>query len=82
MSKIKGKLLKVLPKKGDPNKEKFNLWQYFKESKEELKKVAWPTRKATWRNTWIVIGFSLFLAVFLGVLDFAFNYALEWFLKI
>ncbi len=71
----------ILPNKTN-NGEKFNLIQYFKESREELKKVAWPTRKATWKNGWIVIGFSVAFAAFLGVLDYGFNYALEWFLNI
>ena len=81
MADLKGKLLQNKKAKPKTNpEEKFNLIQYFKDSKEELKKVAWPTRKATWKNTWIVIGFSLVFAAFLGVLDFFFNMGLEWYL--
>lgn len=50
---------------------------YFKESKDELKKVAWPTRKEVVRNTILVIVISLFVAVFLGVLDIVFNFGLK-----
>lgn len=48
------------------------LVNYLKESKAELKKVTWPTRKETTKHTLIVIGISAFVAVFLGILDFIF----------
>jgi preprotein translocase subunit SecE len=46
------------------------LVQYFKDSKLELKKVIWPTKKQTINHTALVIGFSLALALFLGLVDF------------
>lgn len=46
--------------------------QYLKDSKTELKKVTWPTKKITLKHTLIVIGVSLSVAVFLGALDFIF----------
>jgi len=56
------------------------LVKYLIESKTELKKVAWPTKKETTKHTLIVIGLSLFIAAFLGVLDFAFSKILTLFL--
>lgn len=53
---------------------------YFKTSKVELKKVVWPTKKDTFRYSLIVIGMSLAVAAFLGILDFVFNLGLERFL--
>lgn len=50
---------------------------YFKESYEELKKVQWPNRKETIQYTLVVLGASLFLAVFLGAIDFGLNFVLE-----
>lgn len=50
---------------------------YFKTSKVELKKVVWPTKKDTIRYSLIVIGMSLAVAAFLGILDFIFNIGLE-----
>ncbi|KKS42098.1 preprotein translocase subunit SecE [Candidatus Kuenenbacteria bacterium RIFCSPHIGHO2_12_FULL_42_14] len=47
-----------------------SLVQYFKDSKLELKKVVWPTRKQTLNHTVLVIGFSVALALFLGLVDF------------
>lgn len=53
------------------------LIQYLKDSKVELKKVVWPTKKQTVNHTLLVIGFSLGLAAFLGAVDFLLNKALE-----
>lgn len=50
---------------------------YIKESILELKKVTWPTKKETYRYTFLVIGLSLVVATFLGALDYIFNYGLE-----
>lgn len=54
--------------------------QYLISSKAELKKVSWPTRKETTKHTLIVIGISLFVAIFLGVLDIAFARVLSLFI--
>ncbi len=53
------------------------LVRYFYEAKEELEKVAWPSRKETIRATLIVVGVSVGIALFLGALDFGFSKALE-----
>lgn len=45
---------------------------YFKESAAELKKVTWPTKKETYNYTILVIGISLGVAIFLGLLDYIF----------
>ena len=52
----------------------FSLIGYLRESRDELKKVAWPSRRETRNNTMIVIGISLFVTVFLGALDLALNF--------
>ncbi len=38
-----------------------------------MKKVTWPTKKETYNYTLLVIGISLAVAVFIGVLDYAFS---------
>jgi len=53
---------------------------YFKESKDELKKVAWPTRKETTKYTILVIAISLAVAAFLGALDYIFTMGFEKFI--
>ena len=45
---------------------------YFKNAKHELKKVVWPTKKQAINYTLLVIGISLGVAIFLGILDFVF----------
>jgi preprotein translocase subunit SecE len=50
---------------------------YVKESKEELKKVSWPTRKVILRDTLLVIGISAAMAVFLGSLDYGLSKGFE-----
>jgi preprotein translocase subunit SecE len=57
------------------------LINYIKESKDELKKVVWPSRKETTKYTLLVIGISLGVAAFLGALDIGMTYVLEQVIK-
>ncbi len=50
---------------------------YIKDSQGELKKVVWPSKKETRNHTLLVIGISLGVAIFLGAVDFFFNFILE-----
>ena len=43
---------------------------YLRESSEELRKVAWPTRQTVIRDTGIVLAACVLLAVVFGGLDF------------
>jgi preprotein translocase subunit SecE len=51
--------------------------QYIQESKSELKKVVWPTKKETMNYTILVIGISLGVAAFFGILDYFLSFGLE-----
>lgn len=51
--------------------------RYFKESKEELGKVTWPTRREAVNHTFLVIVISLAFAAFFGFIDFVLTYGLE-----
>jgi len=44
---------------------------------EELKKVTWPTREETVRLTIIVIGISLIIGVYIGIIDVLLTKGLE-----
>ena len=44
--------------------------QFLKEVRVELAKVVWPSRREALKITGIVILFSVFVAVFLGLVDF------------
>jgi preprotein translocase subunit SecE len=49
------------------------LTNYIKESIAEMKKVTWPTKKETRNYTILVIGISVGVALFLGLLDYIFT---------
>lgn len=44
--------------------------QFLRESKIELKKVKWPTRKELLASTAVVIVLTILVALFLGLVDF------------
>lgn len=54
------------------------LKQYIKDSIAEMKKVTWPTKKETYNYTLIVIGLSVGVAAFLGILDLIFGAGLQY----
>lgn len=49
------------------------LTNYIRESIAEMKKVTWPTKKETYNYTLLVIGISIGIALFLGILDYIFT---------
>lgn len=50
---------------------------FLKETREELKKVVWPSKQDVVRLTLIVIVISLIVGTLLGAVDFALTKALE-----
>lgn len=56
------------------------LSNYVKESVAEMKKVTWPTKKETYNYTLLVIGISIGVAIFLGILDYIFTIGFEFFI--
>ena len=54
---------------------------YFKGAKEELSKVVWPTRQTTINHTLMVIGVSITVAIFLGVVDLGLSQVVENLIK-
>lgn len=57
------------------------MWQkfinYLKESKAELHKVTWPTKKEAINATILVIIISFLVAAFLGTIDYVLNIGVE-----
>jgi preprotein translocase subunit SecE len=49
---------------------------YFRSTRAELRKVRWPTLEQGWAMTKIVLIVTFSMAIFLGVLDFAFGWLL------
>ena len=56
------------------------LFNFLKDVKMELAKVNWPTQNQTIKYTIVVLGLSLFIAVFLGAWDFVFQLVLNQFI--
>jgi len=52
---------------------------FIKEARVELRKVNWPTREQTIKYTALVVGLSLVVAIFLGALDYLFEYIIKVF---
>lgn len=52
---------------------------FVKEARAELRKVNWPTREQTVKYTALVVGLSLAVAIFLGALDYLFEYIIRVF---
>lgn len=50
---------------------------FLEDSRQELKRVNWPTREETIKYTMFVIVFSVALALYLGALDFGFVKGLQ-----
>jgi preprotein translocase subunit SecE len=54
------------------------LSNYISSSIEELRKVAWPTRKQAIDSTLIVLGITIVAAALITVLDLAFQYGYRY----
>jgi preprotein translocase subunit SecE len=54
---------------------------FLRETRDELKKVVWPTRQETIRLTFVVIAVSLIVGLFLGGLDFTFTKTIQTLVK-
>ena len=52
------------------NKDMGKIVQFFREVRVELGKVVWPSRREALKITGIVVGFCLFVALYLGLVDF------------
>jgi preprotein translocase subunit SecE len=54
---------------------------YLKDTKDEISRISWPTRKQAVTYTVLVVGISVVLALLLAFFDFIFGYALDWFIQ-
>ncbi len=46
-----------------------SLWAFFKESKQEVRKIVWPTRDETVKTTLLVFAMVFVVGIFLWLLD-------------
>ena len=54
---------------GVKTKKKFSLISYIKETKQELKRVSWPTKKELLKNTGVVLTVVISSTILVWVLD-------------
>ncbi len=59
-----------------------NAWIFIKEARQEMRKVAWPTRQETFQTTLLIIVVVLLAALFLWVFDSLFVYLIRSILSI
>ena len=50
---------------------------YFQGARREFQKVVWPTRQQAVNHTLMVVGVSIAVALFLGLVDYLLNFGLE-----
>jgi len=51
--------------------------QFFKEDKVELQKVVWPSKQEAVKLTALVIGITIFVGFYIGVIDYILSQILE-----
>ena len=64
-----------------PKKKRFSLVTYIKETKQELKRVTWPTKKELLKNTGIVLTVVISFTILVWALDSVLSGALDLILK-
>lgn len=66
---------------GLKTKKKFKLSSYIKETKQELKRVTWPTKKELLKNTGVVLTVVISSTILVWALDSVLSGALKLILK-
>ena len=54
---------------------------YFKDLKAEFKRITWASKENVKKSTAVVIAFCIIFAVYIGLLDSAFNELIKFILK-
>ena len=62
--------------------KKRSVADYFRDYKNEFKKIIWPTRKLTFKDMGVVVSTIAVGAVFVGILDYGLTLALSAVMKI
>jgi preprotein translocase subunit SecE len=62
-------------------KKRFSLFRYLKETRQELKRVTWPTGKELFKNTGIVLAVVVSFAIIVWGLDTGLSWLLSLIVK-
>ena len=68
-------------KKNESTKKRFSLFSYIRETKQELKRVSWPTKKELLKNTGVVLTVVTSATILVWALDTGLQGALGLILK-
>ena len=66
---------------GVNTKKRFSLVRYIKETRQELKKVSWPSKKDLFKNTGVVLTVVVSSTILVWVLDTILSSVLGFILK-
>ena len=66
---------------GTETKKRFSLFSYIRETKQELKRVSWPTKKESLKNTGVVLTVVTSATILVWALDTGLQGALGLILK-
>jgi preprotein translocase subunit SecE len=58
-----------------------NIVQFIRETRQELKKVSWPSRNELMDSTTVVIFTTFLMAAFVGVIDFVLSILIRFFIR-
>ncbi|MCL0030774.1 preprotein translocase subunit SecE [Dehalococcoidia bacterium] len=59
--------------RGIRRSDRFSVFRFFGEVFAELRKVSWPSRQEATRLTILVLGLSITIGIFLGIVDYVFS---------
>lgn len=55
---------------------------YIKEMRQEMLKVHWPNKRELASHSALVVGASIGVAAFIGIVDYLFTLGFEWILRV
>ncbi len=58
------------------------IFQFFRESRAELKKVVWPTKEDVFSSIKVVVISTIIIAIILGALDLGFTQLFSWIMSL
>ena len=74
-----GKVQKAPRQQPKKNQDRVGPVQYLREVRDEMRKVAWPTRPVIVRYSIVVLVTVILYTAFVGGLDYLFGSIAEWF---
>ncbi len=58
-----------------------NAKQFFFEARQELRKITWSTKQHVVASTWVVLGVTVIVSIFLGIIDIVLSKIVKYILS-